>query len=423
MSLILSYVGENVAEVTLFISADGWCDTYSGEGLGNHCWGDFGLPYHAAFATDIFEPGSVLLTNTPITILLFKLLTLFPYNSALLLYLGILAIFAVLLVFLFSRNMGPDHRVLALLPFGLMSFPILLTFDRGNHTVIVVALFYVLIFLLFPQGKSQLSEETGVVLAVLLGALAFSLKFWAPIVVLLFLVAKKVREAVLVFFLGTALYIFPFLLMTRQPIADGSIYLSGVLSREFGSMVVPYSVSLSGLATRIHCTFSNPPCLFPEYFETNAYANLVGLVAAVVTLLTLFLIFAISLHRGERKLALSSVILMPVLALPEAGGYNSAFFIVLAGIWFQRDPNDEGHSSKKTYLIGFLSLFPLLLIPVGYFRQSTFALFPVMDMWRAQNLLTPAVGAAIIWLLITCLLRNPGSHLSNQKRAFQQMRQ
>lgn len=423
MSLVLSYVGESVAEVTFFISADGWCDPYSGEGLGDHCWGDFGLPYHSAFATDVFDPGSVLLTNTPITILLFKLLTMLSYNLALLLYLGILAVFAFVLVFLFSLNMGPGHRVLALLPFGLASFPILLTFDRGNHTVIVVALFSLVIYLLSPQDESPLSEKTRIVLAVLLGALAFSLKFWAPLVVLLFLVAKKVKEALWVLFLGIAMYIIPFLLLTRQPIADGSIYLSGVLSREFGSMVVPYSVSLPGLVTRIHCTLSNPPCLFPEYFDANDYASFIGLVVAVVTLLTLFLIFAISLQKGERKSALSSVILMPVLALPEAGGYNSAFFIVLAGIWFQLDPKNESHGSKNNYLIGFFSLLPLLLIPVGYFRQSTFALFPVMDMWRAQNLITPAVGAVIIWLLLTCLIRNSRNHPSTPRRASQETRQ
>ena len=183
--MILGYRGQLFSEYLSIFVADGWC-TLPEEGIGSHCFGDYGFPRSTDYNTKLFSEPSLYLSNTPLTILFFIFIQKLSYNVGLVIYLLILTISVCMPVWLGSKSRSLVVKFSATIFLGLLSIGSITSIDRGNHVVTLLPLVY--LFLTSKNKKTQ----------IIYLFLIINLKFWGLIFLIVLISQKRFKDAVVV---------------------------------------------------------------------------------------------------------------------------------------------------------------------------------------------------------------------------------
>ena len=308
---IHGYLGRTWSEVQVTVVRDGWCG--KGQGLGQHCFGDFGMN-HQLVNFDSYIEENVPATNTPLSNLIFMVLQKLPYNSALLLYV-LLLILAAFIPFITRQGSRPlGFRLQTATLFGLISIGTLGAIDRGNHVLIVVPLLY---GYLVSIENGKWNRATALLVAISL------IKFWGVILVVALIAKSKYRNAIVVVLsapLLTAVLLVPFGGSLRFTI---SAMLRVVTDRELGNRLAPYAFSIHSFFRRVVCAVeSKTSCNFEG--QANRWVASAYLSVAILFLL-LVLVLLIMKKSSQTPhiwmLTLTSVIF---LGIPEGPVYQLA---------------------------------------------------------------------------------------------------
>ena len=137
---------------------DGWCNPLQGEGIGVHCFGDFGHSLYNSRQDSPWADSRYSNPYPPSVLVVFRafdyMARLFGYNVSLFGYLTFL-IFALWLtsMLLSRRDTSLEPATTALFGTSIMlSWPIILAFSRGNSVLIITPV----LVLLFFGGTSRI---------------------------------------------------------------------------------------------------------------------------------------------------------------------------------------------------------------------------------------------------------------------------
>ena len=410
-SIILSYLEIPISSVSLFIVQDGWCDKSFGDGLGAHCWGDFALPFYGSqdlLNGEIVNP--VVLHNTPLFLALISLLGPLGFNPGLAVALPILVSLALVPSVFLALQFETKFRLFVFVLSGLVSLPVLLTFDRANHAASVIGAFAIVFLLLnLIERRRELERFLGP-LVVIFGSIVFGLKFWSPLILLIPFLMQKPKYTLAILFGGSSLTLVSVLRFSTDVVGLGRDWIGAIFSPENAIFLGPHSISVPGLFSRLVCVASAPDlsCNFTEFATLSGLAPQSRIISAALTFAFIVLLMA-GFYRIQRPLAsLAIAFLIPPVVLPDAGAYNSVGFVAALALILMNEsrPTNLGFKRSELSFLTMCSLIPTLVIPLGFFRQDGLQLLPWLDMWRFQNLASPIVSIALLVVLFIVLRRN-----------------
>ena len=328
--VIHGYMGRTWSEVQSFQVNDGWCDIRS-QGIGSHCFGDFGLPFNRGLGDSVYLPNNFAAANTPVTAALFEFLRLFPYNWSLAIYLLTLAS-CICVPFVKNLTLGSLSMRLQIAGLcGLLTSGGISALDRGNHVVMLIPLLFFFV--------RSIENEQWTRAAMFLTAMAL-LKFWGIIFVVALIARGKWLLAALV---GTATGLISLVTMAFFPgslSASIRAMISMVTNRDYSHSIAGFSISLSGFARRVGCAFSSP-----DYCNTKTFgsSSLASPIIGVIVLFTIALLAVLLIRFGKAPTLIwgSVLISMGFLAVPDAPVYNLSLTVVIVAIAI-------GHSATDT---------------------------------------------------------------------------
>jgi hypothetical protein len=335
--LVHGYLGRTWSEVQVLRPNDGWCKTGS-EGVGIHCFGDFGLAYTVKSTESIYAEGSNLGTNSPLTLLIFRVLGELSYNFALFLYLIILAL-TVLLPFIANRNSRPmGFRLQVGTLFGLISAGTIGAFDRGNHILMLVPLLYGYFVAI---EKTKWARATCFLIGMSL------LKFWGIIFILVLIAKSKYRHAITAVastIILTVLLIIPF----KGSLVD-SIWamLRAVTDREYGNLVARYAFSVQSFTRRTVCSLSNENGCDLSGQRTN-WVSSVYLSLIILFVLSVFIVQMIKRASQAPHVWMLFAASIGFLGVPEAPIYQLSLIAAPIAAVLSIENYTIGHNWKWT---------------------------------------------------------------------------
>jgi hypothetical protein len=386
--LFYGYTGRIWSEIQVFRVVDGWCDLKT-QGLGNHCFGDFGLAYNRGYGISTYEGGNLASSNTPLTAMIFEILRLFSYRTALVIYLVVLAA-CLLLPFVNSASQVRRSSQLQMgIYFGLISSGGLAALDRGNHVVTLIP--FIVAF--FWAVKKEHWKRASVMLAIMT-----MLKFWGFIFVVALIARGRWKNAfsalggATVMSLGLLTY-FPGEMTQKVR----SIF-EMVGNREYANQIAPYALSIQGLFRRSHCALTSSTwCDTQQQADSWIASPLLG-----ATILAILLSIVALMARSRLvpdHIWNSALISVCFIGVPDSPIYQISLVAAIAALvsifGFNFNLRDWKWSSLTLMTAISLSSIPLSINQPG---NSRFALgisggdvFFRLDLW-----LIP-----IIWLIFT----------------------
>ena len=311
--LVHGYLGRTWSAVQVIRVNDGWCDT-NFEGVGLHCFGDFGLAYTATSTDLVYVDGNPLATGTPLTLLGFRALGLFSfsYNSALFIYLFFLAVCVFVPFFMVRNSSTFGLRLQAATLFGLISVGTIGAFDRGNHILILVPLLY---GYLLAIEKGNWARATVLLIGMSL------LKFWGIVFILVLIAKSKFRHAftaVCSVVALTVLLMIPF----NKPLTHSiPAMLRAVIDREYGNAVARYAFSIQSLVRRSVCYFvKEDSCNFTR--QSNEWVASTYFAFVIMFVLSVFLVLIIKQSSQSPHVWMLFTASVGFLGIPEAPVYQ-----------------------------------------------------------------------------------------------------
>jgi|GEM_PF-6732322 len=403
--LVLGYLGKTWTETISFKVDDGWCKT-GFEGIGRHCFGDFGLAYNRGYQESVYLPQNYAATNTPVTALIFELLRLLPYDLALILYLSGAVIALAYPIFAETRGFPVEVRSLIILAISICGAGSISAIDRGNHVAYLVPLLY-LYLIAIEQKKWNRATLLLVGLA--------SLKFWGIIFIISLLLNRRIWESIKAVCLTTVISLTA--LITFPGSLDGKlrIMFAMVSSKDYSNSIAGYALSFFGLARRTGCLLSTQ-----TWCNTKSYVGTFWTSTAALSLITAGALFVLVVlhcvgfkHRIIATLLTSTI---GIVLVPDAPRYNSVFVIVLVSLVFYFHRNHADVEPAWTFrdivpwVLGItvaVTLMPLTLGTNSLTRFSTGTgegpLIARLDFWLVPLLfviafLSSGVSAGLSWL-------------------------
>ena len=316
---LASYLSTAWTDALSAAVVDGWCDPTT-DGVGSHCFGDFGVPYYLGGSEGGFgyTPGNVNATNTPLVVLIFDVANALPYRLILALnILGYLAGMAALLL-LSSRQLDLLRRSLVVVFGGLLSVGLLAAIDRGNHVAFIAPLVGLLIMGRQPWVR------------ILAMTLLFSIKFWGFIFVLVLLRRRLYKEALVSGVLALSINLAALTLTSPSLFEGARSLLEMTTSRDFAKQLIPFSITLMGLIRKASCV-GGPEFLCPVSGDSGD-----GLAIGVSVLIFLGLLAlswaAMSKREWSPFVRYAPLVSVVILGLPEAGMYVLVLVPVLTAL-------------------------------------------------------------------------------------------
>lgn len=308
---IADYVGVDLMEHLSFRVLDATCE--SSQGLGVHCFGDFLTVWDQSVAVDPYDGTTLIASNTPLTILVFRhLFSPLAYNFALLCYISASLILTAWSSISLSRalNVSRFHSAV-LCVISITSVGFVVSVDRGNH-----------VWMIFPLLAWAISadarEKTFHTIAAL--AMIAALKFWGGVFLLVFLVRRQWSR----FFVTCGMvgigYAVPFMFVSKLPFIERfEGFFRGILNEEVSRTVFESSISVFAFALKARCEFWVSNCSSSTLsdqriaFQPLAVAFGIALIGLSVW----------SAYRVRTTLAVwLPFLVLPMSALPDAGTYN-----------------------------------------------------------------------------------------------------
>lgn len=385
-TLFSNYFEAPLSEHLIFQVRDGWCEET--QGVGAHCFGDFGLPWQQIRDGDPYVGDKVLASNPPIFILLFKhIFGSLSYNLGLFGYLGTAFLVTFGSLFLLANKLGFGKQdSLAFGFLGLSSVGFLSSFDRGNHVWMILP--FLAWAILAERSDSQIAT-------VISFSLLASLKFWAPVFFLILVFRKKFSQLLGSVLLTLSINLAAVASLSDLPIEDRfRAIFNGLLSESVSQAVIQYAISPYALVLKLNCEFVMASCT-PEALGVTRLGTqwLAILFGSLVILLASWISY-----KARRDISIwLPVLLLPILALPEAGIYN----LILLPIAFVLA---EGHyanvGSKKPDTYWFRWLAVCMSTPFALdFGLIGFSVFGELALsWKIHAFLVPILAS--IWLLL-----------------------
>jgi hypothetical protein len=319
--LIHGYMGRTWSAVQSFQINDSWCDLKS-EGIGQHCFGDFGLPYYRGMKDMVYEYDNLAATNTPLTALFFEILRLMSYNAALLVYV-FLFLACIAIPFLVSKSSESILSRFQMLAFcGILTTGAISALDRGNHVVLLIPLLY---FFVIAIDEGRWNRAALILLLISL------LKFWGIIFIIALIARKKWLHSLIVSFATPTITL---LLLWAFP---GSLpnnlrnMLAMVTNRDYSNSIAGYSISIVGFLRRIACAISSADVCntksFSSSFLSSTFFSFCILILLVILVLVLMRVKNVPTHLWAAML-----VGLGFLGVPDAPVYNLSLTVVVIAI-------------------------------------------------------------------------------------------
>ena len=368
--VVASYLNIQWTDLLIFKVDDGWCHLPK-EGVGRHCFGDFGLAYFRGDFYNKFHQFYVkdnyVVTNTPPTIVLFMVLKLLPYNFALALYQIIGLALCGLAVSWGAANLRRTDKAIAIVLGGLLTYGTLSAIDRGNHVILLV--FPSVVYLKSIVEKRWLRACFALLPIALL-------KFWGPVLVLPLLIARRWREALLAAGATLLGYLIPLALFPGGLTANFHTMFAVNSRIDIANLTMPYNISFNGFISRTICAVRTQTwCNTSDASSHYQLERLVPLLALLF--IVALVVWVCSLHREEPQVYGAAILLLPILAIPDAAPYNSVFAVAILSVVLRysevNNPTIQNRSSGRLRAIS-LSIRDIALLvsltPVA-FRLTT----------------------------------------------------
>lgn len=412
--LLTEYRGVPWSEAFSFGINDGWCDPDAGEGIGVHCFGDFGYPYNKGGQDSEYSTGNGVANNTPLILHFFNVLRVLDYNSALLVYLSALVIPTIVLSFWIYRRTSGDSKIAMLAIFGATSTGSLMAFDRGNH----VAWFLPLIVAIVIAAKNG-NNRMSLSLIVLAGLL----KWWGPLLVCVLLIRKRYRDSAIAL-ASTALLNLLLLLLFRTSGVSFEARLRStiaeIFNQDYGLYVSRMAVSLTSWIGRLICWWSDDVECADVYPGEMIPSRVIPVGLAL-------LLFGSTVFTGRRLGLASPFTLFGIgslafLAVPEAAAYNlvgaSATALLMLVFDITVRPAARGETrlfplwlEKSAATVMALALLSAS-VPIAWYTFVDSGIgspmwFDGMGSFRLPQLLVPPLGLSTILLGLYVALKTP----------------
>lgn len=404
LALFASYFGAPISSHLSFQVEDGWCT--SPQGIGGHCFGDFGLPWGEIQSRDPYAGQTILASNPPLVLLLFKyVLGPLDYNVALIAYLSISVVSVSLALFLLARNFrfgNADSATLVLV--GLTSIGFLTAFDRGNHVWMVVPL---IVWAILAESRGQ-SLNTVLSFAVL-GAV----KFWGPVFTLILAIRGKWKEFFLTLPAIALLYGLPVAFLSELSLSQRiQGFVAGVLNDSVSMNVSQYSISPYGLGLKVYCDFLASDCNLRILGELRLESQWLAVVAGAVMIIAAVLS---SYFQRKASAIWLPFFLLPIVALPESSLYNLVVLpvaMVIASANWNENVKSTARGSRIFLVFVLISMVPLAvdfgLVEVGSFAELTLS-------WKTQAILAPLL-LGLLTLIAPFLFRGDDRQVFEKAR-------
>jgi hypothetical protein len=412
--LLTEYRGVPWSEAFSFNLDDGWCDPSAGQGVGAHCFGDFGYPYKKGGQDSEYSTGNILAGATPLTLHLFNVLRPLGYNFGLVVYLiGLMAPTILLSYWVYKRTSG-NSKVAILAIFGVASTGSLMAFDRGNH----VAWFLPMVVAIVITAKNE-KYWTCLSLIVLAGLI----KWWGPLLVCVLLIQKRYRDSILALVSTALLNLLLLLLFLTSGVSFETrlrSMITEIFNREYGLFVSRMAVSLNSWVGRLICWSSG------DVQCSEVYPGEMILSSAIPVVIAL-LLFGMTVFTGRRLGLASPFTLFGIgglvfLAVPEAAAYNlvgaSAAALLMLIFEARGCPTTSGETQlfplwleKSAATVMALALLSAS-VPIAWYTFVESGIgspmwFDGMGSFRLPQLLVPPLGLCTMLLGLYVAAKTP----------------
>jgi hypothetical protein len=390
-----SYWGVSFSYALSFAVEDGWCDT-STDGIGRHCFGDFGLPFYVGGSpgevpSHGYTEGNINGTNTPMVVLFFQVFNFLPYRilliATLLAYLG-----SMLWLMLYAtRDIPAGTRSVTVVFGGLLSVGLLVGIDRANHVVLMAPLLGLLLVARTPFWR------------IFAMTLLICLKFWGVIFIIVLLKRRRYKEAALAAILAGVLSAGALVLATGNLLSSFSSMVRMVTSREVADMVTPYSVSFIA-------TLRKASCLMPEsgLCPVDASSGSLAVLATSVSIMVILVIVAwVSLGKETWSpfVRFAPLVGIVVLGLPEAGVYVLVLVPVLTALLALDARKESNVGEQPVWLsVSLIGAIALTTVPVSAFWVLNVDGSEFLLRW--QYLISPLAWTVFLATMVVALVKS-----------------
>jgi len=411
--IIAGYQGIQWSELLSFRVDDGWCRTGL-QGIGRHCFGDFGLAFNRGDFENVYEPGNFAATSTPLTAVIFEFFRLFSYDVALTIFqiLMILSVFAPIFWSTFGYGLTTRFGASAIL--GIGSIGAITAIDRGNHVALLVPLGLAYIVALEKKKWAQ---------AVLFLTILSMLKFWGILLIIGLISHKRYRDSATVILLTVFGSLGLLMFFPGQFTLKLSSMLASVSDNDYASKVAGYATSTHGLVKRISCAATTK-----DWCNTETHANSLFSSSIMSLIIILSLVawcwWLFRIAKAPIQIWGTAVLALAFMAVPDAPTYNTVFIVAIVALifWSSNQENHVGNESglvrrwhrSSTALIWVVALTQLPMTIVNFGAGASRSVFAsgtteISPFFRLNYWTTPTLWLlfVIVTLLEGCQSMNP----------------
>lgn len=405
--IILGYQGKFWSQEVIFLIKDGHCKTL--EGIGLHCFGDFGFPFNGVKDPSLYSEKNSVLTVNPPMIFVFKLLGVLPYKQAMFLYLccSVLAICSPF--FIRYSKLTVSDKIIWSIVTGLLSIGSLAAIDRANNVIFTVP---ILLGYIFAVHKSRWN------LALFMVVLIAAIKLWAIFLIVALVAKGRYRHAGLAVFLSGLVNFLPIMvlhLLGHQYglLAKLRFTVGAMFNVDLANYISTYSVSFSALSKRIFCTFnSNTACNMPEVSKAVVGSSIVKILIIIVCLVIVYGLLKIK--NVPQYVWMTAISGLPVVAVPDAAIYNSSTVVAgLAAILAFQVVDQREVNQKLSKIWEILTSLPIVASLISFSavsnsNRSTSALVNGSIYWRSYWYAIPTAWAVFyVGAILLALYQSP----------------
>jgi hypothetical protein len=321
--IIAGYQGIQWSELLSFRVDDGWCRTGL-EGIGRHCFGDFGLAFNRGDFENVYEQGNFAATSTPLTAVIFEFFRLFSYDVALIIFqsLMILSVFAPIFWSTFGYGFATRFGASAIL--GIGSIGAITAIDRGNHVALLVPLGLAYIVALEKKKWAQ---------AVLFLTILSMLKFWGILLIIGLISHKRYRDSAKVILLTVFGSLGLLMFFPGQFTLKLSSMLASVSDNDYASKVAGYATSTHGLVKRISCAATTKDWCNTETHAKSLFSSSIMSLIIILSLVAwCWWLFRIA--KAPIQIWGTAVLALAFMAVPDAPTYNTVFIVAIVALIF-----------------------------------------------------------------------------------------
>jgi hypothetical protein len=372
-----SYLGVDTYTSRSFVGQDGWCSTVS-QGIGSHCWGDYYYPL--ILVSSLSDPLTVGYQNAGpaasfIPFMISSVLgTIIGFGHAgLIIFLGSMTLLIGWSVWVGTKGMTPESRIILFTTITLFSPPLITTLDRGNSVGFIIPLLVWLYWALRQKAPNQ---------AMLSIVLLTIVKPHFAVLILLFLIRGQFREFVKAALLGGTIHILAYLAIAGHRFPTNMFeWLAGLNSYQDYISVssgwpqnISFAQSIFSFASFFCCEQNSNTIL---YFLA-AYQGLIGPMV-LFTVLSAVLIFRNFLSDVQIAIILTSLISMT----SSTSFYYYAVFAIPAillltqtqihrkGIVSPANPEQTSTSHRIDFIIWVALVLTLIQLPMYELDSQT----------------------------------------------------